>query len=416
MNARLDIAARSPDIATPAHPETNYGRSLMMTVLRIDRQFTTRVLRDLVRINSINPMLVTSAPGEQEIAAYTAEVLAQLGGDVARHEPEPGRVSVVGRFAGTGGGRSLMLNAHYDTVGVEGMLDPFSADVHDGRLYGRGAYDMKGSLAACIAAVKALRDAGIVLRGDILVAAVADEEYASIGTADLVGRLAVDGAIVTEPTSVEICIAHKGFAWLEVETRGRAAHGSRPDLGIDANLRMGRVLARLARLEQELRERRVHPLLGPASLHAATLRGGTGLSTYSERCVLQVERRTLPGETDEVVLTEVQHILDDLIAEDSTFEATVTLLLSRPPFETSEDSPLVGALADSSEAVLGRRPRYRGETPWMDSALLARAGVDTVVMGPHGTGAHAAEEWVDLDSVVKVAEILAHTAMRYCQG
>lgn len=382
--------------------------------LRIDDDYTTRVLRDLVGIDSVNPSLVPGAAGEAGIAAYTADALAALGADVARHEPAPGRISVVGRFAGTGGGRSLMLNAHYDTVGVDGMAEPFAASIRDGRLYGRGAYDMKGSLAACLGAVKALRDAGATHAGDILVAAVADEEHASLGTADLVGRYAVDGAIVTEPTSLEVCVAHKGFAWLEVETAGRAAHGSRPDLGIDANLRMGRFLARLDALERDLRTRRVHPLLGPASLHAATLHGGTGLSTYAASCVARIERRTLPGETDAQVLAELQALLDALAAEEPGFQASLRLLLSRPPFEVTPDSPLVEAVAAAAATVLGRPPRLVGETPWMDSALLAATGIDTVVIGPHGEGAHAAVEWVDLSSVVRLAEILARTATRYC--
>jgi acetylornithine deacetylase len=385
-----------------------------MTALRIDRDFTTRILRDLVRINSINPALVPGAPGESEIAAYTADLLATLGADVAHHEPAPGRVSVVGRFAGTGGGRSLMLNAHYDTVGIEDMPEPFSGDVRDGRVYGRGAYDMKGSLAASIASIKALRDARIDIPGDILIAAVADEEHASIGTADIVERYRVDGAIVTEPTSLEICVAHKGFVWLEVRTAGLAAHGSRPDLGIDANLRMGRVLASLAQLEPEVRARRTHALLGPGSFHAATLHGGSGLSTYSARCSLQIERRTLPGEADDAVLADVQRILDDIVRDDPAFEASLTMLLSRPSFEARSDSALVTALTRTAESVLGRRPKHVGEAAWMDSALLARAGVDTVIMGPHGTGAHAAEEWVDLDSVLKAAEVYARAAMEYC--
>ncbi|MGH7506744.1 MAG: M20/M25/M40 family metallo-hydrolase, partial [Longimicrobiales bacterium] len=211
----------------------------------IDREYTTAVLRDLVRIDSVNPALVPGAAGEAEIAGYVAEALNALDCEVVVHEHAPGRVSVVGTLPGAGGGRSLMLNAHCDTVGVEDMDDPFSGDIRDGRLYGRGAYDMKGSLAGCLGAVKALREQDVTLAGDLLIAAVADEEHASIGTREIARLYPVDGAVVTEPTSLRICLAHKGFVWLEVETQGRAAHGSRPDLGLDANVRMGRVLARL---------------------------------------------------------------------------------------------------------------------------------------------------------------------------
>jgi acetylornithine deacetylase len=208
--------------------------------LVIDQTDLTETLARLVQINSINPTLIAGGAGEREIADFLTTKMSQMGLDVSRYEPESGRVSVVGLLKGQGQGRSLMLNAHVDTVGVEGMADPFSGTVRAGKLYGRGAYDMKGSLAACLAAAKALIEADITLNGDLLIAAVADEEYASLGTADLVNHYQVDGAIVTEPTQMNICLAHKGFIWLEVETLGRAAHGSRFDLGIDANMRMGR--------------------------------------------------------------------------------------------------------------------------------------------------------------------------------
>ena len=371
-------------------------------------------LADLVRIDSVNPSLVPGAAGESEIADYVAGILDTLGLEVHVHEPEPGRPSVVGRLAGSGGGRSLMLNAHYDTVGVEDMRDPFGAEVRDGRLYGRGAYDMKGSLAACLAAARRLAASGAPLAGDLLVAAVADEEYASIGTADLTGRYPVDGAIVTEPTSLRLCLAHRGFTWLQVETRGRAAHGSRYDIGVDANLRMGRFLARLDVLERELRARDGHPLLGPPSVHAATVHGGEGISTYAARSVVAIERRTVPGETEAGVRAEIATLLDEIRAEDPDYESDLRVLLARDPFETAADAPVAAAVSRAAEGVLGRPPELVGESPWMDSALLAAAGVDTVVIGPHGEGAHAAVEWVNLDSVSSLADILVSAARDYC--
>ena len=202
-----------------------------------------------------------------------------------------------------------MLNAHTDTVAADEMEEPFSGALRDGRVYGRGSFDMKGGLAAMMGAAKSLADAGCPHGGEVLLAAVADEEYASLGTADLIGKYRVDGAIVTEPTALDLCLAHKGFIWIEVLVHGRAAHGSRFDLGVDANMRMGRVLADLDRLEQDLRARPPHPLVGPPSLHAATLSGGTGLSTYAASCTLQIERRTIPGEKTERVLEEIEDIL-----------------------------------------------------------------------------------------------------------
>ena len=378
----------------------------------IDRDYITRTLADLVRINSVNPALEPGGPAEREIAAYVADALAALGCKVATHEPEPGRVSVVGRLGGARG-RSLMLNAHMDTVGVAGMAEPFSGAVREGKLYGRGAYDMKGSLAACLGAVKGLADAKAKLAGAVLIAAVADEEHASLGTADLLRHYRPDAAIVTEPTALEICLAHKGFAWIDIETAGRAAHGSRPDLGVDANLAMGRVLGSLAPLARALRGRAPHPLVGTPSLHAGVLAGGTAPSVYAAQAKVTIERRTVPGETDEQVMGEIEEILARLRRDDSAFTARATLGLSRPPFEISRDAEIVQTLGRAYHAALGRAPSFGGQTPWMDSALLAEAGVETVVFGPGGAGAHAAEEWVDLESVFAVAEVLAETAVEY---
>jgi acetylornithine deacetylase len=380
----------------------------------IDTRWVDDVLRGLVRINSVNPSLVPGAPGEAEIAAFTAGLLRDLGLEVDVLESVPGRPSVVGRFAGTGGGRSLMLNAHYDTVGVDGMAEPFSAAIRDGRMYGRGSYDMKGSLAACIGAVESLVRTGRRPRGDVLIAAVADEEAASIGTQDVLKSHVADGAIVTEPTSLRLCLAHKGFVWYRVVTRGRAAHGSRPDLGVDANLHMGRVLARLDGLAWSLSAGRSHALVGTASLHAATIGGGTGLSTYSAECRLGIERRTIPGETEPEATTQLRAILEELAAGDATFDATLDVELARDPFEARADSAVVTSLSRCAARVLGEEPERVGDSPWMDAALTAAAGVDTVVFGPHGHGAHAAEEWVDLDSVHNTAEVLAETALDYC--
>jgi len=381
----------------------------------VDREYLVRTLADLTRINSINPSLVPGAPGEAEAAAYVKEALGRLGLDVALAEARPGRPSVIGILHGAGGGRSLMLNGHLDTVGVDGMPDAFIPMIRDGRMYGRGTFDMKGGLTACLAAVKAVVDARLALRGDLVIAAVADEEYASIGTAEVAARVRVDGAIVTEPTDLDLCIAHKGFVWLEVETTGRAAHGSRFQDGIDANMRMGRVLAELERLEQELRARPPHPLVGPPSLHAAVVQGGTELSTYAARCTLKIERRTVPGERLGQVEAELRAILGRLSAADRTFQASLRTLLERMPFESSPDAPLVAAIQQSVTTHRGKPSAYFGAAYWMDTAILAGAGVEAAVIGPTGGGAHTVEEWVDLQSVEDTAAILAMTAASYCR-
>ena len=254
-----------------------------------------QLLFDLVAINSVNPDLVPGAPGEAEIAAYITRWLEQSGLEVQLIESVTGRPNVVAIARGTGGGRSLLLNGHMDTVGVSGMDGGWEPQVRDGRLYGRGAYDMKGGLAACMSAIAEVRKRG--LRGDVILTAVMDEEYASLGTQELASRFRADGAIVAEFTELQLILAHRGFVWLEVETLGRAAHGSRPDLGVDAILKMGQVLMELEQLDHDLRSNPTHPLLGSGSLHASIINGGLEKSTYPTRCLLSLERRTLPGET-----------------------------------------------------------------------------------------------------------------------
>jgi acetylornithine deacetylase len=380
----------------------------------VDRECLIEQLADLVRIDSTNPGLVPDGAGEAAVAEYVAEEMEEIGLEVDVWEPESGRPNVVGVLPGTGGGRSLMLNAHTDTVGVEEMDDPFTSRIEDGRMYGRGTQDMKGSLAAQLAAVRALKEAGIELAGDVIVAAVIDEEHKSRGTEAVTERYDADGAIVTEPTDLELALAHKGFVWVDVTTRGRAAHGSRPEEGIDANMHMGRVLARLNRLEKKLRSREGHRLVGAPSLHAAQIAGGTASSVYAAQCRLRVERRTIPGESAGQAVEEVQRILDALAEADPSFDATCERAFARRPFEVAPDAVIAGAVRGATAAVLGQASPDVGQTFWTDAALLAEAGTETVVLGPVGEGLHTTEEWVDLDSVVQLAEILARTAQRYC--
>jgi acetylornithine deacetylase/succinyl-diaminopimelate desuccinylase-like protein len=382
--------------------------------IAIDEAYLRDVLARLVRTPSINPLFDATSRGEREVADVVAQECRGLGMEVTRSEPEPGRISIIGRTPGAGAGRSLMLYAHHDTVGIEGMPEPFSASVHDDKMFGRGTYDMKGGLAACLAAVRGLRDAGQRLRGDLVIAAVADEEVASIGMTDVLRLVRTDGAIVTESTELGLCTAHKGFSWIEVETVGRAAHGSRFQEGVDANMRMGRFLAQLDGLERSLRTGPGHPLLGPPSLHVGVLSGGTGESTYAARSTAKIERRMLPNETEGMVVGQIRDILDRLSALDETFRATVRPMLTRPSFEVREDATIVGAVRDAATALLGSPPVLFGAPYWMDASLIAARGTETVVFGPIGAGAHALEEWVDLTSVGVVAGVLADAATTYC--
>ncbi len=381
---------------------------------RVDAGFVQRVLAELVGIDSVNPSLPSGGPGEAALAAHLGREMAELGLEVTMHEAAPGRPNVVGRLRGRGGGRSLMLNGHMDTVGVAGMAAPFAATVRHGRLYGRGAQDMKGSLAAMLGAVSSLREAGATMRGDLVLAAVCDEEVASLGTEALLRHVRTDGAIVAEPTGMTLSRAHRGFIWFDVETVGRAAHGSRYAEGVDAIMRMGRFLAGLEALEVALRERPPHELAGPPSLHAATIAGGSAPSVYAATCRLRVERRTLPGETVEAATAEIESILDKLRAADPTFRATCRVDFVRAPFETPADTPLAVAADAALTRALDATPEHTGQTFWTDAALLAAAGIDTVLIGPRGEGLHSDEEWVELASVAQLAGVLADVALSYC--
>ncbi|MEX2181743.1 MAG: M20/M25/M40 family metallo-hydrolase [Gemmatimonadaceae bacterium] len=394
--------------------EPRHDAQVSPPLVSVNPSYVLRVLNNLIAIDSVNPSLVPGARGEGEIARYIASEMEGLGLTVRMVEPAPGRPSVVGRLAGKGGGPSLMLNGHADTVAAGEMHAPFVPRLEGQRLYGRGAYDMKGAVAACLGAVKAIRDSGVAIAGDVLVVTVADEEYASTGMQAILEAVQVDAAIVTEPTSLDVCVAHKGFAWIEVETRGRAAHGSQHALGVDANARMGRILVELERLDADLAARAPHPLLGRASLHVATLAGGSGMSTYSDRCQAGVERRTLPGETGQSALAEIQRMLDRVAAPDPDLPASARLLLAREPFEVDGSARIVRVVTDAASRALGRPAILRGENPWMDAALLAQAGVETVVIGPHGFGAHGPVEWVDVDSVNTLSAILAEASLEYC--
>src|SRR2546421_10007803 len=230
---------------------------------------TTDLLRKLVAINSINPDLVADGPGEGEIARFVAAWLSEAGLEVILDEPEAGRPNVVAIARGSGGGRSLLLNAHSDTVGVAFMERPHEPVIEGDRLYGRGAYDMKGGLASIM--VAAARAKKLKLRGDVILTAVSDEEFASIGTSSIVKQYHADAAIVTEPTELDVCVAHKGFAWLEVETMGTAAHGSLPELGVDAIVKMAKVLNGLEELDHTLHASPGHHLLRSGSLHASLI-------------------------------------------------------------------------------------------------------------------------------------------------
>jgi acetylornithine deacetylase len=379
------------------------------------QDYTIKLVRDLIAIDSVNPSLVPGGAGEEAIAQAVAAEMRSLGLDVEVSEVAPGRPNVVGVLEGRAPGRSLMLCGHLDTVGVMGMEAPFDPVERDGRIYGRGAQDMKGGLAAMIGAARAMATSGGLASGRLIIAAVIDEEYASIGAEALVTRWRADAAVVGEPTDLIVAVGHKGFSWVEITTEGVAAHGSRPRDGRDAVLRMGRVLGRLEARDRELQSRPPHPILGTASLHASLINGGRELSTYPDRCTLQMERRTISGEPVEIALTEAETILSALKREDAEFEGHATFMFGRPPYEISPDHNLPPMLEDALSRA-GRTTTRGGMTFWTDAAVLGHAGIPSVIFGPGGAGLHGLVEYVRVDEVLACRDALADLTRAFCEA
>jgi acetylornithine deacetylase len=377
-----------------------------------------RLLADLIAIDSVNPGLVAGGAGESAAADFCGRWLDARGFDVHRLEKRPGRPSLVAIAHGTGGGRRLMLNGHLDTVSLAGYDgDPLEPRIRDGKIFGRGAYDMKGGVAAMMAAAArsaAARSAAGPLRGDVLLALVADEEHGSFGTEEVLESFTADAAVITEPSNLEVTLAHKGFAWFDVEIVGRAAHGSRPDLGVDAIAKAGHFLVALEELGLRLAQGPAHPMLGTGTVHASIIQGGEEPSTYPALCRITIERRTVPDETADRVRDELTGLLDRLAATVPGFRYRLSTGLCREPFEADPQAAIVLAVTRNAEAVLGRPPVVRAEPFWTDAALLHRAGIPCLLFGAAGEGAHAATEWADIASVHHLTDILAGTITEFC--
>lgn len=374
----------------------------------LSRAVVVDVLQKLVATPSVNSTLAPEeGTNETEVAKLACGWLQDYGIRAWLEEAAPGRPNVVAEV-GTGAGPTLVLCAHLDTVATAGMtIPPFEPRIADDRMYGRGSYDMKGGVAAVLCAAAELANHPDNVR--VLVALVADEEYASIGAQDFVRRHQADGCVLTEATEGKLILAHKGFVWLEIVTTGKAAHGSRWDLGVSAIAKMGNIIAALEDFDRTQLRKRTHPLVGPASQHCALIEGGTGLSTYAEQCTLKLERRTLPGETPEQVLEEARSIV-----RATGEEAEVRVILDRPPLTCAEDALLAQCARAAIQETTGTEPSITGVGYWMDAALFAAAGMQTVDYGPTGAGAHEAVEWVDIDSVLTTAKVLVKTAHNFC--
>jgi acetylornithine deacetylase len=368
--------------------------------------------RRLVAIPSVNPDLEGDGAGEAEIAAFCAELLEGWGFDVSSWDAAPGRPNVVARLSGAG--PTLLLNGHLDTVGVAGRtIDPFAAELRDGRLWGRGSCDMKGGVAALLAAARALVEGSDAERPNLVVALTADEENASVGMARLVEHgVAADMAVVCEPTELAVMPSHKGFVWIRALFAGRAAHGSRPELGIDAIRHAALYLAALEEHAAALRRAPAHPLLGHGSFHAGTIRGGAAASVYPESCELVLERRTLPDESVQEAVAPFRATLEALVVDHPEIVGELAVTLDRPGTEVAEDTPLVRGLLEALGKV-GTDPAIRGMSAWVDAAYLNGVGIPAVCFGPGSIEqAHTTDEWIDVEEIRVATDVLvrfAHT-------
>ncbi len=361
--------------------------------------------RAMVSTDSVNPVLAPGGEGERAVAELVAGWLDEWGLESEMIEVAPDRFNVVARLRGSG--PTLLLNGHLDTVGVEGMtIPPFAADLKGGRLWGRGSCDMKGGDAAILtAAARLAQSEGPT--PNLLVAFTADEEHASLGMAHLVeSGIQADLAVVCEPTSLAVMPAHKGFVWLRALFKGRAAHGSRPEVGIDAIRHAGLYLSALDAYADRLRARPAHALIGHGSFHAGTIVGGSAESVYPESCRLLLERRTMPGEDPVAVEREFQSVLDELAGRVPEVDATLEMTLARPGTEVDPASDLVQGLLAACQAR-GVEPRVEGMTAWVDAAFLNEAGVPAVCFGPGDIAqAHTEDEWIDPREIRVCAEVL----------
>ena len=273
---------------------------------------------------------------------------------------------------------------------------------------------MKGGVAAmCAAAARAADSLG---DGQIIVAAVVDEEYESLGTRELVRRgVRADAAIVTEPTRLAVMPAHRGFAWYDVQLTGRAAHGSRYDIGIDAILHAGLVLAEIGVLDNDiLPSRPPHPLLGRPSIHASLIEGGSGMSTYPDRCSVRLERRTLPGERTAALHAEIEDACARARPRRPEIDAGVKVLLVQSPSDVPTSAPIVRALEHALGAC-GETVRVEGMSAWTDAALLNEAGIPAICFGPGDMSlAHAAEEYIAIDEIRRATDVLVRLATEWC--
>ncbi len=383
--------------------------------LQVNFRSTVDLLRSLIRIPSVNPA-IEDGQGEQAIASYIAEWFRKTKHfRVYEQKVTKNRFNVVAILDGRGEASSLMFNGHMDTVGTSNMtISPFRSFARAGRIHGRGSCDMTGSVAAMMYAMLALAESKRRLEGDVIFTGVVDEEYESLGTLELIKRFRADAAVVGEPTGMNIAIAHKGYAWLEVETIGKRAHGSVPELGIDAIEKMAKIISELDSARRR-HDQKVHPLVGTPRIHTSTIAGGSDWSTVPANCTLRLERRLIPGESAQDAVNELRTTLRNCSRHDPTLKARIRLIHHGGSMEVDAKAPHISVLRQHARR-LGGRGKIVGVPYWTDASILVnQAKIPSCLFGPGDIGvAHSPDEHVRASDVVAAARIYAETAQDYC--
>ena len=373
------------------------------------------LISDMVRIESVTPWLIPTGSGEAAVASFIADWLAGTGAEIEIVDVEPGRPNLLARLRGKKPGPTLCLNAHSDTVGYANWPDEALVPRLDGdRLYGLGAADDKGMCAAAMLTLRSLARSGGPEKGDLLVACVADEEGISIGSEHLAKMGGIDAAIVIEANGLpEIAVEHQGFGWIDVITHGVAAHGSAPDVGVDAIVHLAEVITRLHRLDTTTFVANPDPMNGRTVFHTGTVVGGTDYATYPNRATLGIEIGTQPGEHLSNRVAEIEAILDEIALTEPGFRGEVVVRLDREPFRAEGHETLLATVSRAVEAVMGEPARLVGVNAWTDAALMQDVGIPTLLMGATGGNFHAPQEWVSVSDVVNLCGILEMAASEF---
>jgi acetylornithine deacetylase len=390
------------------------------TVFRgmLQEEEVSNLLGDLISINSVNPLADNSSKGEKELALYIRGYLRNIGVRSSLQWVLEGRPNVIGILEGKNEGKNFVLESHMDTVRADNMrIDPFLPKIEAGKIFGRGACDDKGSLAAMLLALKLLKQKKkIPLNGNIYFAAVVDEEHKSAGVLHLLNQgIRFDAGIIGEPTSLQIIVALRGTIRFRIITKGVSAHSSEPEKGENAIYLMNTVIDSLRTKLVPFCKKRIHPLVGPPTLSVNTIRGGIQSNIIPDTCVIEIDRRMIPGENGPDVLREIDEVLNQLKIENGLLNVKrEDPFAAVSPVEISKDEAVVQALSHSVRHNMSKEAKIGGERFSSDAGIFFGRKIPTPVFGPGNIAqAHSEVEWVEIKEVIQAAEIIAQAIVIY---